>query len=327
MKAFEDLSARGQVRRIRPMAISLLENHGRPYDSLKLIHHGENTTFRAKHKDQNYLCRIHRPGYQTLESIRSEMEFIEHYRSFGLNVPKPIPLDDNPSSSVLTLTAPNVADRFGVLFDWIHGRFENKSSKKSAPQIGAFMAKMHLASEEFNPSKSFFRPRLDSEGLYKNMGGDVSVFSKSDQSLISTIQQMAAKRLLEIGQGKKSFGMVHCDFHAGNRLVQNGEVAAIDFDDCGWSWFIYDIAVCLSYHQSQDDHKTLVNLFFEGYRSVRPITKFEEESLDLLIQVRYIQILLWIQGRSDNPRFVERLPKYVEYTRDALNTFLDNTGN
>lgn len=326
MKAFKDLTSRGQVRRIRPMATSLLEKHRRPYDSLKLIHHGENTTFRAKYKGQNYLCRIHRPGYQTLETIRSEMEFIEHYRAFGLNVPKPIAIADEPiSSAVQLLDAPNVADRFGVLFNWIQGRIQEKSSKKSAAKVGAFMAKMHLASEAFNPSESFFRPLLDSQGLYKIMGGDVSVFSKSDQELIATVQKQANARLEEIGQGKKSFGMVHCDFHAGNRLVQNGEVAAIDFDDCGWSWFIYDIAVCLSYHQSQADHEELTHLFFEGYRSVRPISEFEEESLDLLIQVRYIQILLWIQGRSDNPSFVKRLPKYVEYTRDALTEFLDKS--
>ncbi len=321
MKAYEELTARGQTRRIRPMALSLLKEHNRPYDSLNLIHHGENTTYRVKKGDQNYLCRIHRPGYQTLETINSEMEFIEHYRTFELNVPKPLWTN---KKAVFTLQAPNIEDRFGVLFDWRHGKFQTKMTKKNAPQIGAFMARMHLASEQFEPSKSFVRPRLDYRGIYTVMGGDLSSLSNNDRDLIEIVKKQADARLRKIGQNKNTFGMVHGDFHAGNRLFNKGEVVAIDFDDCGWSWFIYDISVCLSYHQTQTDYDALEKLFFEGYRALRPISKFEEESLALLVQVRYVQILHWIAGRTDNPRFVKRLPEYVMHTRDSINAFLDN---
>ncbi len=319
MKAYEELTERGQVRRIRPIALSLLKKHNRHYESLKLINHGENTTFRAKYKAHNYLCRIHRPGYQTLESIRSEMELLEHYRSFGLNVPKPIWLENE---AVFSLEAPNVEARFAVLFDWLPGRFSDILTKKSAHKIGVFMGQMHLASEKFRPSKTFFRPRLDNTGVYTVMGGDLSFFSESDQDLITTFQKHADETLQKIGQSKTVFGMVHCDFHSGNRLSHNGEVVAIDFDDSGWSWFIYDIAVCLSSHDREEHYATFVKLFFEGYRSVRSISQLEEQSLELLMQVRNVQMLLWVAGRTDNPSFVKSLPGYTKHVRKMLTEFL-----
>ncbi len=327
MKAFEDLTSRGQAGRIRPMAIALLDLHRRPFDSLSLIHHGENTTFRAQKNDAHYLCRIHRPGYQTLESIRSEMEFIDHCRKAGLKVPEAI-YSKKKKEAVHLLSLETIdgvqpaADRFGVLFTWLHGTFRSKMSLRSAPRIGAYMAKMHLASERFKPSSSFYRPRLDEKGIYTVMGGNVDHFKPADREKIILIQEIAAVFFDEIGKDASQFGMVHNDFHAGNRLFVDGEIAAIDFDDCGWSWFIYDIAVCLSYHRSQDNYPAIVQAFFEGYRLVREISEEEEKGLELLVQVRRIQLLLWIEGRSDNPRFVTRLPAYLEWALESINAFL-----
>ncbi len=47
MKAFEALSSRGQVRRLRRLAQSALDDYGLAGAQLKFIAHGENTTFRV----------------------------------------------------------------------------------------------------------------------------------------------------------------------------------------------------------------------------------------------------------------------------------------
>src|SRR4029450_890805 len=41
-------------------------------------------------------------------------------------------------------------------------------------------------------------------------------------------------------------GLIHGDLHHKNVLFHRGEARAIDFDDCGWGFHLYDLAVTLS---------------------------------------------------------------------------------
>lgn len=301
------------------MALSLLKRHRRKFDSLSLIDHGENTTFRARSQRTDYLCRIHRPGYQTFESIRSEMEFIEHLRGAGIAVPKPIFLK---GEAVQILNAPVMEPRFGVLFQWLHGQFQTKLTVESARKTGAFMARMHVASESFKPKRDFFRPRLDADGLMKVMGGSFDDLASVDRKLFLKIMGALDGAASDLGYESDCFGLVHCDFHYGNRIWNAGELIAIDFDDSGWCWYIYDVAVCLCYHQTQSNFSDLWASFMEGYRSVRKMSVAETEMLDLFATVRRVQLAMWMLGRSDHPEFVKSLPTVLELTRVAVRKFL-----
>jgi Ser/Thr protein kinase RdoA (MazF antagonist) len=50
----------------------------------------------------------------------------------------------------------------------------------------------------------------------------------------------------ELGASPDVFGLIHSDLHQENYLFHRGRVRAIDFDDCGWGHFVYDLAVTLS---------------------------------------------------------------------------------
>ena len=40
---------------------------------------------------------------------------------------------------------------------------------------------------------------------------------------------------------------MHADIRLANLLVDGEHVRVIDFDDCGWSWFMYDFATTVSF--------------------------------------------------------------------------------
>ena len=40
-------------------------------------------------------------------------------------------------------------------------------------------------------------------------------------------------------------GLIHADLHYENFLFHDGVARAIDFDDCGWGFYLYDVAVTL----------------------------------------------------------------------------------
>ena len=62
-----------------------------------------------------------------------------------------------------------------------------------------------------------------------------------------------------------------------NLLVDGDEVKVIDFDDCGFSWHLYDAATAVSFFEHEPHVPELMDAWVRGYRRVarrcRPRTK------------------------------------------------------
>jgi Ser/Thr protein kinase RdoA (MazF antagonist) len=43
------------------------------------------------------------------------------------------------------------------------------------------------------------------------------------------------------------FGLIHADLRLANLMVDDQGLTAIDFDDCGFGWWVYDLASALSF--------------------------------------------------------------------------------
>ena len=50
-------------------------------------------------------------------------------------------------------------------------------------------------------------------------------------------------RLQSMPKDRNNFGMIHADLHAKNVLRNNGQLYVIDFDDAGFGWHAFDLAV------------------------------------------------------------------------------------
>ena len=55
------------------------------------------------------------------------------------------------------------------------------------------------------------------------------------------------QRLRRFGAGPDRFGLIHADMRLANLLVSGADLHVIDFDDCGFGWFIFDIGASLSF--------------------------------------------------------------------------------
>jgi Ser/Thr protein kinase RdoA (MazF antagonist) len=49
----------------------------------------------------------------------------------------------------------------------------------------------------------------------------------------------------DLGAGDGVFGLIHGDFTFDNLLFFRRDVRVIDFDDCGFGYFLYDLATLL----------------------------------------------------------------------------------
>jgi len=81
------------------------------------------------------------------------------------------------------------------------------------------------------------------------------------------------EKLAAYGTGPERFGLVHADLRAANLLLTPAqEICAIDFDDSGQSWFLYDLASALSFIETAPDLPQLIARWIEGYERIVPLT-------------------------------------------------------
>lgn len=309
IEPYDQLSYRGQLLRLRRLAERAVALHGIENFTLQALVHGENTTFRVRSEDgREFLCRIHRPGYQTASSIGSELAWLKALRKGGLIVPSP--LSDQP----LKVEARGLSPRFVVLFDWLKGRFPKKPSVAEFRRLGAFMARLHEHASRFDTS-ALDRSVLDLEGLAGGvMGGALDDLPTTHRPIFERTVERARDVFDELGMGPDVWGLIHADLHPGNRLTVNGTPAAIDFDDCGMGYFLYDFAVALD-HQRRNQPNACSRfheaLFLE-YRRHRPLCEAHVQLLPAFFAIRAVALSLWVLHRgNDHPRFREFAPEYV----------------
>ncbi len=97
------------------------------------------------------------------------------------------------------------------------------------------------------------------------------------------------------------FGLIHADLHSSNYLFHGKEVRAIDFEDCGRGYYLYDLAVTIDELEAEfaDRAPELRAALLRGYRHVRPLSEGHEALLDLFVAMRLAELVRWY-GSTDN---------------------------
>ena len=107
------------------------------------------------------------------------------------------------------------------------------------------------------------------------------------------------------------------------QLFCNGEVHAIDFDGCGWGYYLFDIGVAFSTLLARNDYRALRQAFLEGYRRVRPFSVSHEALIDTFIAARLMCHVLWLAAHVDEPSYGLRAIRRIEYELGELKGFLN----
>jgi Ser/Thr protein kinase RdoA (MazF antagonist) len=130
--------------------------------------------------------------------------------------------------------------------------------------------------------------------------------------------------LRALGEGPEVFGLIHADLHQRNYLFHDGGVGAIDFDDCGYGHWLYDLAVTLNCLQSHPELPTLRAALLAGYRRGRPLPAEHKQCLDAFLALRTIQDVLWDVEERDKPEFRDTWQEMLQHGLRALRNFVNS---
>ena len=258
----------------------------------------ENHTYRVEDpaSGQVYALRVHRPGYRTAPQIEAELQWVDALRdddAVDTCVPVPAPSGER----VLSVDGRNV-----VLWEWLPGAEpdpEGDAVLDGFRVLGAVSARMHAHARAWDRPPGFDRPAWDyahTLGAAGHWGRwqDGLGMGREELALLGRLDEAIRARLERYGQGDRRFGLVHADIRLANLLVDDGHVRVIDFDDCGFAWFMYDFATTVSFMEDHPRVPELQAAWLEGYRSVAPLEPDDEAELDTFVMLRRLLLVAWI---------------------------------
>lgn len=278
-----------------------------------LINLSENHTFRIEGPgDGRHILRLHRPGYQSRAAIESELAWVSALRHSGMPVPLPLAGRDGH------LVQRPGADRYAVLFAFEAG-IEPVPGDDLAPLfkiIGSFAATAHRHVEGWRRSQDFVRPAwtaeaiLDADGLW----GDWRRAPRVEGATRKTLDRLDGRLRAELaayGTAPDRFGLIHADMRLANLLVDGERVTLIDFDDCGFGWFMYDLAASLSFIETSAQLAALKQNWIEGYTAIRPLSAQDIRIIDVMILLRRMALLAWIGSHAETTLAAQHREKFA----------------
>lgn len=193
-------------------------------------------------------------------------------------------------------------------------------------RVGRFLAQLHQYSQQFVPPEGFVRPKLDEDGLLGafpiSLPIESEVFSSQDQAVLEAAVLQIRDRMQRLEQQSESFGLIHNDLHFGNCKFHRGKIQVFDFDDCGWGYYLYDLAVTLYYLRNYKEFSILREALLEGYQQLRSLPQQHESYLEAMIAARRLYLMRDLFLRQDNPKLRSLTPKFIESSIEEMKKFL-----
>ncbi|MDF9717819.1 phosphotransferase [Nocardioides sp. ChNu-99] len=277
---------------------------------VRLLSLSENGTYRVREGGRTVVARVHRHGYQDAASIASEMAWTDALRTqVGVRTPAVVPTLDGRRFT--TIRRPE-GDRHVALFEHVAGaNGEETDLPLPVAELGALTARMHGQVEAWRLPDGFRRFRWDAAACLGTGDGrdarwgswrDVPGLAAAAVPLLAEAAEHVAERLADYGTGPDRFGLVHADLRLANLMIDDaGGITVIDFDDCGFGWFLYDLATVTSWLEHEESTPATVAEWVAGYTTVRPLTDADHAMVPTFVLLRRLMLSAWLGTHPDSP--------------------------
>jgi Ser/Thr protein kinase RdoA (MazF antagonist) len=278
-----------------------------PNATVRLVSRSENEIYKIEAPSgRRWALRVQRPGYQSKNALASEIAWLVALRNDGV-VATPVPIAGRDGEWVQPVRAGGASEaRNVVLFDWEDGHQPTVSMdlRQCFESLGAITAKMHAHSAAWQQPQGFERFTWDFEaalGESSRWGRwrDGLGMNATRLDLFGRTVDLIRDRLERYGRGPDRFGLAHCDLRLANLLLHEGAVKVIDFDDCGFSWYMYDAATLMSFYEHLPGAPGLIEHWLEGYRTVRAVAKADEEEIPTFVMLRRLLLVAWVGSHAE----------------------------
>ena len=328
---FNQLSRDRQLAAFESAAREALARWNLPGASLRLIALRSNAVFAAETPDKRCILRVNWPERKSLAYIQSEAAWTSDLHRRGLPVahalrePEVIRLDGALRMASTLIPYLDGEQVLGPDFTLEH-----------AAATGRLMAQLHLAGQDFTPDAAFDRFRLDYDGLF----GARSIYrlDSGGQALLAphrptldAVTSRVAEIFARLDTEGGAFGLIHGDLKPDNMLfAAPDQPRLLDFDDCGYGYFLYEFAPLLLFTRSEipaqadPRYQAVKSAAWGAYTAALPLPDWQFDALETLVAGRFAASCLWVASHHDHPAYRDKAHAILAERLTRLNGFLAN---
>jgi len=166
---------------------------------------------------------------------------------------------------------------------------------------GKMLGRIHALSKEYQPADpAWRRPQWDDPAMM-----EIERFVPASQPLVVRKWKELRERLAGLPRDRGSYGLIHQDAHGGNLLVDDdGSITIFDFDDCVYSWYVYDIAMVVFYlANGRDDARAytreLLSHFMPAYLEENRLDSIWMKEIPAFLKLREMDLYALIHRSFD----------------------------
>ena len=297
----------------------------------RLINVSENATYLVE-ADCGYkaVLRVHRENYHSRRAIECELEWIAALAEADAVV-TPGHYLGRDGQAIQKGRIEGLPDpRYMVLFHFVEGAEPDESGDLAGPfeELGEIAARTHIHSVGWQKPDDFERLTWDLNAVF---GGNPTWGNWRDgpnvdmavSKVLEQVESMVIRRLEAFGQTPDRYGLIHADMRLANLLIDESGTRLIDFDDCGFGWFLYDFAAGISFMEDDPRIPELKSAWVRGYRKMRPLSDAEEAEIDTFVMLRRLALLAWIGSHIEAPEPQALAPDFARVTAELGTAYLE----
>ena len=125
------------------------------------------------------------------------------------------------------------------------------------------------------------------------------LLSQAESRLLLDTRDRIRLALARYGRDPRTYSLIHADMHERNVLVNGERLTVIDFDDTGFGWHLYDIAVALIHQRNAADYREVEGAFMRGYRRLRTMSDQDLVLLPMFHLMRGMVQIGWYHQRPE----------------------------
>ncbi|AVO38540.1 phosphotransferase [Pukyongiella litopenaei] len=303
--------------------------------SARLINVSENATYLVEAPGgYRSVLRIHRENYHTHRAIECELGWLQALAGAGVVATPGFHVGKNgdpiQQGRIDGLDAP----RYMVLFHFVEGDAPDESGDMTGgfEELGAIAARCHDHVLSWPKPDRFERLTWDETAVFGTSPTwgdwrDAPEVTPEVAEVLERVEQTICHRLTAFGKTADRFNLIHADMRLANLLIGPDGTRLIDFDDCGWGWFLYDFAASISFIEDDPRIPDLKAAWVRGYRSVRGLSAAEEAEIDTFVMLRRMALLAWIGSHIEAPEPQALAPGFAATTARLGQAYMDSIGD
>ena len=307
-----------------------------PLALLKLRENGVYSVF-DQATARKYVVRVHRAGYHSDAELRSEWQWMGSLREYGVLTPALRRSSNNRMFEIVKSTGVPEPRQVDIV-DWIEGKqlgsleagLEGTASeiREQFMTLGSIMARMHNHVEHWREPAGFTRHAWDIDGLtgdqpFWGRFWELPALSASQKDRMIKVRDKLRAELTAMGTAPDRYGLIHADLVYENILTGKDGVRVIDFDDCGYGWYLFDLTTSIFFLQGTEHFNLAQEALITGYRNNRPLTDKHLSWLPTILMARATTYLGWMHTRSETETAKEMTPFIIELVFSRVDDYLD----